>query len=41
MKNNTGFFKTKHDRERGWMLNNHPIKIIQDTEVEIDGKKKV
>ena len=21
MENSTGFFKTKHDRERGWMLN--------------------
>ena len=39
MKNNTGFFKTKHDRQRGWMINNQPIKILRDTEVEIGGNK--
>ena len=37
MKSNTGFLKTKHDRERGRMLNNHPKKIIRDTGVEISG----
>ena len=39
MKDNTGFFKTKHDREHGWMLNNHPIEILRGTEVEIKSIK--
>ena len=39
MKNNTGFFKTKHDPEHGWMLNNHPINILRDTEIEIKSNK--
>ena len=39
MKSNTGFFKTNHNREHGWMLNNHPIKKILGTKVEISGNK--
>ena len=35
MKNNTGFFKTNEDRERGWIWNGYPIKILGATEVEI------
>ena len=35
MENNTGFFKSKHDPKDSWMLNNHPIKNIRGTEVEI------
>ena len=34
MKNNTGLFKTNEDRERGWMRNGYPIKILAGTEVE-------
>ena len=33
--NNTGFFKTRHDSQQGWVLNIHPIKPIRGTEVEI------
>ena len=39
MKKNNGFSKTKHNSESGWMLNNHPIKILRGTEVEINGNK--
>ena len=39
-KDNTGFFKTKHDPEHGWMLNNQPMKKLLGTEVEINGNKK-
>ena len=35
----TGFFKTYHDPEYGWMLNGYPIKIIRGTEIEINDKK--
>ena len=36
MKDNTGFFKTHYDPQRGWMLNNHPIKTPRGTNVEIN-----
>ena len=36
MTDNTGFFKTYHDPQRGWMINNHPIKVLQGTKVEIN-----
>ena len=39
MEDNTGFFKTHHDPERGWMWNGYPIEISSGTEVEINGKK--
>ena len=39
MKNNTGFFKTHEDPQRGWMLNNYPIKRLRGTEVEIIDKE--
>ena len=38
-KDNTGFCKRKYDPEYGLMLNNHPIKILRGTEVEINGNK--
>ena len=31
----TGFFKTYHDPQGGWMINNHPIKMLRGTKVEI------
>ena len=39
MTDNTGFFKSSHDRQRGWMINNYPIKMIKRTKVEIDGNE--
>ena len=36
---NTGFFKTHYDRQRGWMLNNLPVKSCGGTEVEIKDNK--
>ena len=38
MKNNTGFFKTNEDPERGWIWNGYPIKILDGTKVEINDK---
>ena len=37
--NNTGFFKTYHDPQHGWMTNNHPIKMLKGTMVEINEDK--
>ena len=34
--NNTGFLKTYHDPQRGWMLNKYPIKMLRGTMVEIN-----
>ena len=31
MKDNTGFLKTNHDPQRGWIINNHPIKMLRRT----------
>ena len=39
MKDNTGFFKTIYDSGHGWMLNNHPVKMLGGTEVEIKENK--
>ena len=39
MTDNRGFFKTYHDPKHGWMINNHPIKILKGTKVEINKKK--
>ena len=45
MKDNTGFFKTYHDPQRGWMINNYPNKMvggINDNECNItSGLQKV
>ena len=38
MKNNTGFLKTYHDPQHGWMWNGHPVKMLRRTEVEINDK---
>ena len=35
---NNGFFKTYYDRERGGMMNGYPIKILRETETEINDK---
>ena len=35
MKDNTGFFKSSHDPQRGWMINNYPIKMVGGTKLEI------
>ena len=37
MKDNTGFFKTLYDPQRGWILNNYPIKMLGGTKIEING----
>jgi len=39
MRDNTGFFKTYEDLERGWMLNDYPNKMLVGTEVDINNKK--
>ena len=39
MKDNTVFFKTYHDPQRGWIINNYPIKMLRGTKVEINDKK--
>ena len=39
MSDNTGFFKTYQYPQRGWMMNNHPIKMLRGTKVEINGNK--
>ena len=39
MENNTSFFKTHHDPQRGWIINIHPNKLIRGTEVEINDRK--
>ena len=39
MTDNSGFFKTYHDPQRGWMINNHPIKMLRRTKVEISENK--
>ena len=39
MKDNTGFFKTHYDPQRGWILNNYPIKTPSGTNVKINGNK--
>ena len=39
MADNTGFFKTYYDLQRGWTIINHPIKILRGTIVEINENK--
>ena len=39
MTDNTGFFITHHDPQRGWMINNHPIKMSKGTSVKINENK--
>ena len=39
MTDNTGFFKTYHDPQRGWMIINHPTKMFRGTEVGIKENK--
>ena len=39
MIDNTGFFKTYYDKQRGWMLNGFPVKSSGGTQVEINNKK--
>ena len=36
MADNTGFFKTHYDKQRGWMLNNIPIKPPGGTMIQFD-----
>ena len=36
MTDNAGFFKTHHDKQRGWMLNNIPIKSPGGTKILVD-----
>ena len=39
MRDNTGFFKTREDPERGCMLNKYPSKMLRGTEVEMLDKE--
>ena len=41
MRDNTGCLKTHEDPERGWILNNYPIKMLPGTEVEIKYKEYI
>ena len=36
---NTGFFKTNYDPQRGWMMNNYPIKMSKGSNVKINENK--
>ena len=36
MKDNTGFFKPHYDSQKGWMLNNHPIKTPGGSNIKIN-----
>ena len=36
MADNTGFFKTYHNPQHGWLINIHPIKMLRGTKVEIN-----
>ena len=38
-KDKTGFSKTHHDPQRGWMLNNYPIKTPGGSGVKISNSK--
>ena len=38
MTSNFRFFKTYYDRERGWMWNGYPVKMLRGTEAEINDK---
>ena len=39
MEKYTGFFKSRHDLQRGWMLNTYPIEISTGTKVKIKDKE--
>ena len=39
MKENIGFIKTHEDPQRGWILNDYPVKMLRGTEVEINDRK--
>ena len=39
MTDNTGFSKTHHDPQRGWMINNHHIKISKGISIKINENK--
>ena len=39
MTDNTGFFETIHDPQRGWIKNIHPFKMLRGTKVEINENK--
>ena len=41
MTDNTGFFKTYHDPQRNWMINEHPIKMLRGTQVQINENKYI
>ena len=36
MRDNRGFLKSSHDAQRGWMINDYPIKVVGGTKVEIN-----
>ena len=38
MKSDTVSFQTYEDSECGWTCNNHPVKILDGTEVEVNKK---
>ena len=35
MNDNTGFFKSSHNPQHGWVINNYPMKMVGGTKVEI------
>ena len=39
MKDNTGFLKTYHDPQRGWILNNYPIKKSRGSKIKVNENK--
>ena len=39
VQDNTGFFKTHYDRQRGWILKHYPIKTPKGTNIEINENK--
>ena len=41
MTDNTGFLKTYHDPQRGWAINNRPIKMLRGTKLEINENKNI
>ena len=36
LNDNTGFFKSSHELQRGWMINNYLLKMVGGTKVEIN-----
>ena len=39
MTDNTGFFKTYHNPQHVWMINDHALKMLRVTKVEINENK--